>query len=77
MSTSVDKSGKKQRRKSTTTPAVIPSFHDSDDDLSYEPPPGAVLIDTANDGNVDEFDWDELKNNEDLELWVMRIPNTV
>ena len=38
----------------------------------YVPPEGAILV----DHNIDcgDFDWDEVKNNEDLELWLVRAP---
>lgn len=42
---------------------------------AYKPPNGSVLL----NHNVDsrEFDWDEVKNNDDLELWLIRIPDGV
>ena len=54
---------------------MLSDAEDSDEDLAYQPPQGAVLIDA--DVDTTDFDWDELKNNEDLELWVMRMPENV
>lgn len=42
---------------------------------NYVPPKDAVLVDyDVDSGN---FDWDEVKNNDDLELWLVRVPAEV
>lgn len=47
----------------------------TDPNYNYQPPQGAVSVDL----NVDtgEFDWDALNGNDDLELWVIRVPQGV
>ena len=47
----------------------------------FEPPQGAVLI-SGPDGGAGaiergEFDWDSVKNDKDVELWLVRVPNSV
>lgn len=42
----------------------------------YKPPDGFVLLDHAN-ADSDDFDWDALKEDEDLELWILRVPEGV
>jgi hypothetical protein len=42
---------------------------------TYQPPPGSVLFD--NDVDFGEFDWDSVENDEDIELWLVRVPDSV
>lgn len=49
---------------------------------AFEPPQGAVLIGGPDDddaGAIDtgEFDWDSVKDDQDIELWLVRVPNSV
>lgn len=46
-----------------------------DPDWAYKPPAGAVLAAASED--VGDFDWDALEDNDDIELWVMRVPEGV
>lgn len=47
-----------------------------DPNWDYAPPPGAVLVEKEEvDGG--EFDWDKINNDEDLELWLIRVPEGV
>ncbi|KAF8061749.1 hypothetical protein FPV67DRAFT_1510175 [Lyophyllum atratum] len=41
----------------------------------YKPPAGATLL--QNVGDAGEFDWDALANDDDLELWLIRVPESV
>jgi len=45
---------------------------------SYEPPAGygPAPFDPA-DVDFGEFDWDTVKNNDDIELWLIRVPNAI
>ncbi|PPQ82373.1 hypothetical protein CVT25_008334 [Psilocybe cyanescens] len=43
---------------------------------AYTPPSGAVLV-KGDDVNGGEFDWDRINNDEDLELWLIRVPESV
>ena len=49
--------------------------------VAFEPPQGAVLMGDPGDdtGVIDtgEFDWDSVKDSEDIELWLVRVPNSV
>ncbi|PCH38631.1 hypothetical protein WOLCODRAFT_136373 [Wolfiporia cocos MD-104 SS10] len=51
------------------------TVEDSDNEWDYKPPAGAVLCDR--DVDFGEFDWDTIKDDENLELWVVRIPNSL
>ena len=48
---------------------------------AFEPPEGAVLIGGlgGDAGAVDtgEFDWDSVKDDQDIELWLVRVPKSV
>ena len=41
----------------------------------YEPPEGSVPF--QHDVDFGEFDWDSVKDDEDVELWLIRVPDTV
>ncbi|KAJ7272803.1 hypothetical protein C8J57DRAFT_1434869 [Mycena rebaudengoi] len=47
----------------------------ADPHWAYKPPNKSVLLEDA--AEVEEFDWDALDKDEDLELWVVRIPEGV
>ncbi|KIM49608.1 hypothetical protein M413DRAFT_438785 [Hebeloma cylindrosporum] len=63
---------KKEKSKAKSTAA---RNEGTDPTWDYAPPPDAVLV---ND-NVDagEFDWDTIHDNDDLELWLIRVPESV
>ena len=48
---------------------------------TYEPPQGAVLIGGPDsEGGIVEtgkFDWNSIKDDKNIELWLVRIPNSV
>ena len=48
---------------------------------AFEPPLGSVLIggpdDDAGETEAGEFDWDSVRDDEDIELWLIRVPNSV
>ena len=80
-SKSKDKSSKRKEKEKQTS--ISNHLVDSGDEEFDERnatndglvPPGAVLLDNVLD--VDEFDYERLKNDDDLELCVIRIPNGV
>jgi len=48
---------------------------------AFEPPQGAVLVGGPDNdtGAIEtgEFDWNSVKDDEDIELWLVRVPNSV
>ncbi|PBK83750.1 hypothetical protein ARMGADRAFT_1000883 [Armillaria gallica] len=46
----------------------------TDPNWAYQPPDGAVLQENPDSG---EFDWDSLNNDEELELWLIRVPENM
>ncbi len=65
----------KSKRKSKLTSDASSSNARNEGTLTYKPPPGAVLANHLVDPG--DFDWDALEGNEDLELWVVRVPEGV
>ena len=68
----------KEKSKKKDKSVVVQTPHGKNEgtnpDWAYKPPEGSVLV----DGEIDEdFDWDSLKDNEDLELWIVRVPEGV
>ncbi|KAF8955562.1 hypothetical protein BDZ97DRAFT_1856886 [Flammula alnicola] len=71
------KSSKKDNKGKKKSVAEDPSKNEGVDlNWAYAPPPDAVLI---NGEGVDagEFDWDAVNNDDDLELWLIRVPESV
>ena len=70
--------GKEKERGKFRSNSIV---EDSEDEIepgegnAYQPPNGAVLLKTYID--TDDFDYDTLKDNDDLELWVIRVPEGV
>lgn len=48
-----------------------------DRNWAYAPPPGAILIEEDVDADAGEFDWDKINDDDDLELCLIRIPESV
>ncbi|KAK0458612.1 uncharacterized protein EV420DRAFT_1224310, partial [Desarmillaria tabescens] len=46
----------------------------TDPNWAYQPPEGVVLQENADSG---EFDWDSLNDDEELELWLIRVPENM
>lgn len=61
----------------TTNIAVADTAKNEGDDphWAYAPPEGAVLLDHGID--VREFEWDAVKEDEETEIWLVRVPDTV
>ncbi|KAF5349666.1 hypothetical protein D9756_008960 [Leucocoprinus leucothites] len=84
MSTSASTSTKPKKDKSKkskpnaiaeSTPLDSGKNEGVDLNWAFKPPPGAKLIATNEDNG--EFDWDAVKNNDDIELWAIRVPDNV
>jgi len=73
------KQKKKSKDQSKQNPKVTITEHGKDErtnpDWDYVPPEGTILLD--HDVDSGEFDWDAVKNNEDVELWLIRVPEGV
>ncbi|KAJ7611728.1 hypothetical protein FB45DRAFT_803788 [Roridomyces roridus] len=66
----------KGKAKAIEKPASGKGRNEGDDPhWAYKPPHKSVRLEASAD--VGEFDWDELQNNKDLELWLVRIPDSV
>ncbi|KAI6004917.1 hypothetical protein EDD15DRAFT_1025144 [Pisolithus albus] len=71
-----DKSLKKKKTK--PTPVTVTELAKNEGDnphWAYKPPPGAVLVDHSVDPGP--FEWDTVRNNDDLELWLIRVPDSI
>ncbi|TDL20216.1 hypothetical protein BD410DRAFT_751371 [Rickenella mellea] len=79
---------KKKKKKSKKKTQELPksqSILDNEEDAmdtdprganwAYVPPSGATLLEHDVDNSV--FDWDEINNSEDLDVWIIRVPDAV
>lgn len=46
-----------------------------DPNWAFQPPPGLTAITTNEDNG--EFDWDAVKNDENTDIWLIRVPHNV
>jgi len=65
---------KKKSAKLTKRPAAQDPA-EKGDNWDFTPPAGSTLLEENPD--LGDFDWDAVKNNEDLELWLVRLPDSV
>lgn len=77
---SIKDSKKSQAKKTSTKPkktAVAGQEKNEGTDLNwaYKPPKGSVLLE--HEADAGEFDWDSVKNDDDTELWLIRVPDGV
>ncbi|KAI0093816.1 hypothetical protein BDY19DRAFT_989352 [Irpex rosettiformis] len=74
-----EKISSKVKGKNKQRPTVVVTPHGKDEganlDWTFQVPEGATLADTNKEG--DEFDWDALGDDDELELWIMRVPQGV
>jgi hypothetical protein len=63
-------------KKKATSPAEPRNEGIDQSNWDYKPPKGAVLIDCEEE-DAGQFDWDAVKNNEEVELCLIRIPKSV
>ncbi|KAF8626288.1 hypothetical protein AX15_004959 [Amanita polypyramis BW_CC] len=71
--TSTPKTSKKAKKPSGNAPrneGIDPSW-------PFVIPPGYTLFEGGSEDEGGEFDWDTIKNNPNLELWLMRIPSNL
>ena len=47
-----------------------------DPNWAFTPPPGSTLLEEQ-DADAGEFDWDKINDDEDLELCLIRVPDSV
>ncbi|KAF9019761.1 hypothetical protein BDZ89DRAFT_1072784 [Hymenopellis radicata] len=52
-----------------------PKNEGDDQNWAYQPPDGAVALD--NPKNASLFDWDALEEDEDLDIWLIRVPDSI
>jgi len=69
------KSKKEKGKAKSTEASSQPRNEGTDPTWNYAPPPGAVLLNDSVDAG--EFDWDAIHDNKDLELWLIRVPESV
>ncbi|TFK31974.1 hypothetical protein BDQ12DRAFT_639357 [Crucibulum laeve] len=69
------KTSKKTKDKGKNKAAANGKNEGTDSNWAYQPPQGTVLVE--DDVDAGEFDWDVIKQNEDLELWLIRVPDSV
>ncbi|KAM5542751.1 hypothetical protein V8D89_003712 [Ganoderma adspersum] len=71
------KSKDKSKKLKHTHPAAEPDKHGrnegEDASLAYKPPEGYVLM--KHSAEETEFDWDTINDDDNLELWVVRVPD--
>lgn len=69
------KSGAKDKGKQKA--ALVPARSEGvDPHWTYAPPSGSVLVDNT-ETDAGGFDWDAVNDNDDVELWLIRIPDAV
>jgi hypothetical protein len=67
--------GKKQSTSLNVTTTEQGQNEGTNPDWDYVPPEGTILLN--HDVDSGEFDWDTVKNDEDVELWLVRVPGGV
>ena len=79
VSAKAKKSRDKSQKVKHAHPAAEPDKHGrnegEDASLAYKPPEGYVLM--KHSAEETEFDWDAINNDDNLELWVVRVPDGV
>ncbi|KAF5343540.1 hypothetical protein D9758_012937 [Tetrapyrgos nigripes] len=72
----LDKRSKKIKEKTKTKASTNGKEEGTDPTWPFRPPEGMSLLEDLG-GEVEEFDWDILKEDKDLELWLIRVPEGV
>jgi len=75
---SKNRTKQKSKKKSKPQPVVVTDSGKNEGQnphWAYEPPPGAELFDHSFED--EKFDWDSIKKDEDLEIWLIRLPDSV
>lgn len=70
---------KKQKKKTKILKPIVPANDGKNEgtnpEWDYVPPEGMVLLDHTVDSG--DFDWDAVRDDDDLELWLVRVPDSV
>lgn len=65
----------KEKKTAKQRVAITPHGKNEAPQTNYEPPKGSVLLDT--DSDFGKFDWNTVKIDKDLEVWLIRVPDSV
>ena len=74
----INKKVKSSKKKSEHTPVVVTEHGKNEGDnphWAYRPPAGAELLDHTIES--EEFEWNVIRDNDDLEIWLIRVPDSV
>jgi hypothetical protein len=79
--TKKSRSSKSQQKRATTARGESSSGSSGKNEgrnlnWEYQPPPGAEPIDSTNE-EYGAFDWDAVNEDDDVEIWIMRVPENV
>ncbi|KAG1749548.1 hypothetical protein EDB19DRAFT_147213 [Suillus lakei] len=72
------KNKNKSKKKSKSQPVTVTDHGKNEGEnphWAYKPPPGAKLFDHAFE--TETFDWDSVQKDDDLEIWLIRVPDSV
>ncbi|OAX36015.1 hypothetical protein K503DRAFT_867883 [Rhizopogon vinicolor AM-OR11-026] len=75
---SKNKIKEKSKKKSKPQPVVVTDSGKNEGQnphWAYKPPPGSELFDHSFQGET--FDWDSIKKDDDLEIWLIRVPDSI
>jgi hypothetical protein len=76
--TSKNKNKETSRKKSKSQPVTVTANGKNEGEKphwAYKPPPGYKLFDHAFE--TETFDWDSVQKDDDLEIWLIRVPDSV
>ncbi|KIM61112.1 hypothetical protein SCLCIDRAFT_915300 [Scleroderma citrinum Foug A] len=74
----INKKVKSSKKKSEHTPVVVTEHGKNEGDnphWAYRPPAGAELLDHTIES--EEFEWNVIRDNDDLEIWLIRVPDSI
>jgi len=74
----ISKKDKSSKKKSKHTPVIVTEHGKNEGEnphWAYRPPAGAVLLDHKIESK--EFEWNAIRDNDDLEIWLIRVPDSV
>lgn len=75
---SKNKTREKSKKKSKPQPVIVAGSGKNEGDnphWAYKPPPDSELFDQSLEGET--FEWDSIKKDDDLEIWLIRVPDSV
>lgn len=68
----------KSKKKSKSQPVTVTGHGKNEGEnphWAYKPPPGSHLYDHLPE--TDTFDWDSVQKDDDIEIWLIRVPDSV